>query len=481
MSKYNSGKNLFSLSLVWVMLMAPLVAVAQTRINMPKNKYDVREDVEIGNRYSAKVEQELPILRDLEATRYLENVGRRLVKAIPKEFQQPAFRYRFKIIDASDINAFALPGGSMYVNRGLIQVAKNEGEMAGVMAHEISHIALRHGTAQATKQKNPLNQVLGIGAVVLGGVLLGQTGAQLAKIGVASYYLKFSREFESQSDILGARIMAHAGYDPMDLANMFRTINQQSKGGRLPDFLNSHPNPGRRYERISNEAGFLKVSSNPIKYTRGFSRIKEKFQSLPRAKSMAKPKKEKESKRGRKTKRNNARNSAGDIAEMDNGRYSRNVQTPSTRTVNHYLGNVLRIRTPRNWRKFVGKDNVWFAPAGAYGIDGITHGIIVGLLKPQEKILKSATQSYVRRVLKSNAYLRQKTRLYKIKIRGRNAYRTLLSGRSPVTGSIEYAYIYTTQIRNKDMLYITTVAPSTDRRIYDRAFDNIIRSIRLYR
>ena len=129
----------------------PLATFGQTRISMPKNKYKVQDDIKIGREAAQQVEQQMPILNDAETTRYVQEVGRRLVDAIPSQFQQPAFQYNFSVVNARDINAFALPGGPMYVNRGMIEAAKNEGEMAGVMAHEISHVALRHATAQQTK------------------------------------------------------------------------------------------------------------------------------------------------------------------------------------------------------------------------------------------------------------------------------------------------------------------------------------------
>lgn len=139
-------------SLMFAILIVPIAAISQTQIKMPKNKYKVQDDVKIGAQASTEVEKQFPILNDGDATRYIERVGARLVSAIPTQFRQTAFEYRFKLVNASDINAFALPGGPMYVNRGMIESARNEGEMAGVMAHEISHVALRHATAQQTKQ-----------------------------------------------------------------------------------------------------------------------------------------------------------------------------------------------------------------------------------------------------------------------------------------------------------------------------------------
>src|SRR5688572_19208238 len=278
------GKSFFVASLIMTLAVLPLAA--QTRVKMPKNKYKVEDDVKVGRDASRKVEQQFPLLNDTQAERYVESVGERLVNAIPAEFRHPSFRYEFDVVNARDINAFALPGGPMYVNRGMIEAAKNEGEMAGVMAHEISHIALRHATAQATKQSSIGNQLGTIGLILGGAILGGQGGAQLGALGAQAWMTKYSREYETQADILGARIMADAGYDPRDLANMFQTIASQG-GGRGPEFLSSHPDPGNRYQKINQEAGYLNVSPNPIKLTREFSRVQERLRGMSRAPSMS--------------------------------------------------------------------------------------------------------------------------------------------------------------------------------------------------
>ena len=277
MRKYKASRNITVFVMMIAMMILPMTVMAQTRIKMPKNKYKVQDDVKIGQQASVEVEKQFPILNDRESTNYIERVGDRLARSIPREFQESQFQYSFKIVNARDINAFALPGGPMYVNRGMIEAAKTEGEMAGVMAHEISHVALRHGTANATKQSNPLNQILGIGAILGGAILGGQTGAAIGGTLYQGFMLKYSREYETQADILGARIMADASYDPRDLANMFKTIQQQSGGSGTPEFLSSHPNPSNRYEKINQEAELLRVSPNPIRNTAGFERIQAKF------------------------------------------------------------------------------------------------------------------------------------------------------------------------------------------------------------
>src|SRR5919106_765549 len=227
------------ISLVAIALM-PLSAIAQTQIKYHSNKYSVQDDVTLGRRAAQEVEQQFPLMRDSQVENYVEDVGRRLVSAIPSQFQHSEFQYNFRVVNARDINAFALPGGPMYVNRGMIQAARSEGEMAGVMAHEISHVALRHGTAQATKAQK---YALGAGiAGILGTILGGPAVGQIAQGTIGVYFLKFSREYETEADILGARIMANAGYDPRELAAMFQTIERQG-GGSGGGWFSSHPSP----------------------------------------------------------------------------------------------------------------------------------------------------------------------------------------------------------------------------------------------
>jgi predicted Zn-dependent protease len=169
-SSYLRIKKSFVSAIVLAIALTPLAALAQTKISYHSNKYKVTDDVQLGRQAANEVEQQMPLLRDSQVSSYVESVGQRLVAAIPPEFQHPEFRYYFRVVNARDINAFALPGGPMYVNRGMIEAARNEGEMAGVMAHELSHVALRHGTAQATKAGK---YQLGAGIAGILGTILG--------------------------------------------------------------------------------------------------------------------------------------------------------------------------------------------------------------------------------------------------------------------------------------------------------------------
>src|SRR5438128_9543991 len=227
--RLRSNMSWVSFLMAIAIVSTPLTSFAQTKIAYHGNRFKPADDIRLGRQAAAEAEQQFPLLRDAEVTAYVESVGRRLVAAIPSEFQHPEFRYYFKVLNARDINAFALPGGPMYVNRGMIEAARTEGEMAGVMAHELSHVALRHGTAQATKAQK---YAVGAGiAGILGTIFGGPAAGQLAQLPIGAYFLKYSREYETEADLLGARIMANAGYDPRDLANMFRTIEAQGGGG----------------------------------------------------------------------------------------------------------------------------------------------------------------------------------------------------------------------------------------------------------
>lgn len=464
MRKYNLGKSLAAIVLAWTIIMLPMAATvsAQTQIKMPKNKYKIQDDVKIGREGSAEAEKVFPIITDAQMSQYIENVGRKLVNAIPSQFQQSAFQYRFKIINARDINAFALPGGPMYINRGMIEAARNEGEMAGVMAHEIAHVALRHGTAQATQQSNPINQILGIGAILGGAILGGEAGAALGQQVYAGLLVyPNSRQAETEADILGSQILANAGYDPTDLANMFKTIEKESGGGG-PEWLSTHPNPQNRYENINRERQLLRVSNNPIKLTAGFERTQAKLRNMPRAQTMEEIQKNKQGQ-----------------TPTSNGKYESSVPLPSTRTRVFTAGNQIRMNVPTNWEEFPSESEIWFAPQGAYGNQGITHGAFLGVAKTQSRNLGDATQEYVNGVLQANNYLRARSDYQNTTISSRQGYAIQLAGTSPVTRRTEIVTVYTTLMRSGDLLYLITVTPENESRSYNTAFSNMVRSLRI--
>ncbi len=454
------------LALVAVALM-PLAALAQTPIKYRSNKYSIQDDVQLGRQAAQEVEQQMPLLRDGQVQNYVEDVGRRLVNAIPSQFQHSEFRYNFKVVNARDINAFALPGGPMFVNRGMIEAARTEGEMAGVMAHEIAHVALRHGTAQATKGQKYglLAGIAGIAGTILGGPGVGQ----LAQAPFAVYLLKFSREYETEADILGSQIMARAGYDPRDLANMFRTIQQQ--GGGSGGFLSSHPSPSDRYARINREAQMLQVTAGS-RDTREFQTIQQRLRGYGRAPSM------------QEIAQGGQRYPVGE----NTGNYPENrpvgrVEYPSSRYQNYSIFNGgLQVSVPGNWRQINDGNAVWFAPEGAYGqYNGqavYTHGTSFGVAQTNSRNLTSATQELLNGFAQGNANLRATGGSQRTTLDGRTAILSTLTNVNEATGRGENVRLITTQLRDGRILYMVAVAPQGERN-FENAFQNVFRSVRI--
>jgi len=272
-----------------ILSLAPCSAFAQTPIKPPKNNFTPQQDVELGAKAAAEIRQKCPIIEDEAIARYLTKLGDGLVAFAPSELNNPAFRYSFTPLNLKEINAFALPGGPMFVQRGMFEAAASEGEVVGVMAHELSHVLLRHGTANASKAQNPWLQLGQIAGAVGGAVVGGATGsviAQGSQFGLGTLLLRYSRDFEKQADLLGAQIMSRAGYDPRGLAHMFETIERESKGGSNPQWMSSHPNPGNRSVYIAKEASALTIGSPAD--SRQFEPMKAKFASLPAPRPRAK-------------------------------------------------------------------------------------------------------------------------------------------------------------------------------------------------
>ena len=462
--------------IAWIALVAialmPLSAIAQTQIKYHSNKYSVQDDVQLGRRAAQEVEQQYPLMRDGQVENFVANVGRRLVNAIPSQFQHSEFQYSFRVVNARDINAFALPGGPMFVNRGMIEAARSEGEMAGVMAHEISHVALRHGTAQATKSQK-YGLLAGI-AGIAGTILTGNQGVgQLAQAPFAVYILKFSREYETEADVLGAQIMARAGYDPRDLANMFRTIEQQGGGGG-GGFLSDHPSPSDRYARINKEAQMLRVGEG-LRDSREFASIQQRLRGYGRAPSMQ------EIAQGAQ---NGQRYPVGE----NTGNYPENrpvgrVEYPSTRFQNYSIFNGgVQVSVPGNWRQINDGQAVWFAPEGGYGqYNGqviYTHGTSFGVAQGSNRGLQSATQELINNFGRGNNNLRMSGSSQRATLDGRTALVSTLTNVNEATGRGENIRLITAQLRGGQILYMVAVVPQGERN-FENAFQQVFRSVRI--
>lgn len=234
-----------------VLAMAALAACAARQPGAPIepgfNLFSKEQDVQIGREAAAQVRQQFDVVDNQRLQDYVQRIGRRLAS------QQEAggFPYEFTLLNAKEINAFALPGGPTFFFSGLLLAAENEGQLAGVMAHEIAHVALRHGTNQVSKA-NLLQIPAAIAGAALGQGALGQVLQLGLGVGLNGLFLRYSREAENQADALGTHIMAGAGYNPIEMARFFEKLQGQGGPG-VPQFLSDHPNPGNRIKAVQAE------------------------------------------------------------------------------------------------------------------------------------------------------------------------------------------------------------------------------------
>jgi Zn-dependent protease with chaperone function len=447
-------------------------SAAQTRIVPPKNSFKPEQDVQLGQEAAEEVRQQMPLLNDEQVESYVERLGEQLVANIPEEMRQPAFKYSFEVVNLKEINAFALPGGPMFLNRGMLAAARTDGEVVGVMAHEISHVVLRHGTAQATKGQK--FQIGAIAGQILGAVVGGRTGsviAQGSQFGLGAYFLKFSREYERDADLLGAQIMARAGYDPRQMANMFETIEKQG-GSQGPEWLSSHPNPGNRYQAINKEADALKIarSSAPAG---GIEAIHARLNRLgPAISSEQAAREAQQRQRG-----------GGQRGQVGDGRVG-NPDPPSSQWRTYKPGEFMRISVPGNWQQIGSGNTVTYAPEGGYvqtrdGHSAFTHGIEVGVTQGNGGNLQQSTEQLLQSFARTNPDLRRQGGYQRTNMGGRQGLTTLLSNVSEVTGESEAVNLSTVQLQDGSILFMIGVAPEQDARQYLDVFNRVRQTMQL--
>ena len=214
----------------------------------------VNDEIALGRQAQQDVRRQVPEVRDQLVASYVASLGRRLAA----QADGPRYPYSFDVANLREINAFALPGGPIWIHRGAIEAAQTESQLAGVLAHEIAHIANRHAASQITK-----GTVANVGLGLLGSLLGGGTGAQIAQLGAGvaaqSVMMKFSRDAEREADLKGLAYMKRAGYDPRGMVEFLQVL--RARQGRDPHsvqtFFASHPAPGERVSRLQQEANRL--------------------------------------------------------------------------------------------------------------------------------------------------------------------------------------------------------------------------------
>jgi predicted Zn-dependent protease len=243
------------LAIVWLLLLTTSVAaVGPTQLKPGFNLFTRQQDVQLGRELAAQIRKNSTIVNDPTLNAYVNAIGKRL--AATPEARESGFTFTFEVVANPAINAHALPGGPMFINTGLLRAVDNEAQLAGAMAHEMSHVILRHGTSQASKVDLIQLPLALAGQMTDNGSLKGQLTQLGIDLGANSVLLKFSRTNESQADLMGTHLMAEAGYNPIQLAKFFGKLTEEDNVGAL-QFLADHPNPDNRSRAIRQEAARL--------------------------------------------------------------------------------------------------------------------------------------------------------------------------------------------------------------------------------
>lgn len=243
------------------------------------NFYSLDKEVALGRQLAAQVDRQAKFIDDPMITEYVNRVGQNLV--LHSDAKVP---FTIKVLDSDDVNAFALPGGFFYVNKGLILAADNEAEIAGVMAHEIGHVAARHGVEQESKAQ--LANFAMIPLIFMTGGLAA-IAYQAAQIGVPLAFLKFSRGAENEADMLGAEYMWAAGYDPAYFIAFFEKLEKKEKHkpGTLSKLFGTHPPTPDRIDNVKNLVARFPDRDEYVITTSEFSKVKNRLLALTNARA----------------------------------------------------------------------------------------------------------------------------------------------------------------------------------------------------
>ena len=436
--------------------MAPGVMLGVERLQFKPgfNLFSPQQDVQVGKESSAQVDKQMRLLNDPEVLRYVNSLGKTLASYAPNNTSD--YAWQFKIVNSTEINAFALPGGFIYVNRGAIEAAENEAQLAGVMAHESGHVVMRHGThmaSQAMLAQAPL--------AILGGIL-GQSGsltAQLAELGIGlgvnSLLLKNSRSAESEADEVGTYILYQAAYDPHAMAQFFQIIEKKYPQRTL-QFFSDHPNPENRIKDVDAEIAKLGPPRGSKTASPEFEATKRRLAVLPPPpKALGVPKAS-----------------------------TYQPPPPPSEHMIRFDGKVFALSYPDNWQVQQSEDGVALFPSGGMvtGPEGETaqaYGVAISHYRPQQGNwgLVDATQELAESMRQSNSTLRvvQQTGM---SLQGRSAVSVLLQSASPIEGQRETDHLVT--LRQGDyLLALIFIAPEGAFESYRPTFDKMLESIEL--
>jgi len=455
-----------------------------------------QQQVQLGLQAAQQVYQQMPVLPDNSAlTQYVRQLGEKLVAVIPQQYSWP---YEFHVIPQKEINAFALPGGQIFINVGTITAASDEAELAGVMAHEMSHVYMQHSAKQAGKTQTT-SLIAGIAGAILGATTGGVWG-QLAQAGIQfgaqGIILKYSREDEAQADAVGAIIMYKAGYNPKAMADFFQRLAEQ--GGEPPQFLSDHPNPGNREQAIKQEiAGWP-----PKNYQTTSAAFKSAHAEAQRAKVYTAEQISAGAKSGewaRLNKQNGAvfappagyavsQNASADPPTSSAGPVPLESVLPSSKMVKSNVG-IVTISRPENWQVTKpnpqGMSEQIAPPAGVTG-NSIGYGVIIDAAKPpsgQSMSIDQATQALVSAMQSGGNDLQPVGDAQPIKVAGVEGRSLELQSTSPFPDDNgqtqkERDWLVTVPRPDGTVAYFVFVSPESQFNRFKPTFDRMLKSVK---
>ena len=448
--------------MVLVVLAASAVtpAVAQrTELRPGWNMFSPQQDIQLGKQAANDAERKLPMCNLPKVDEYLTQLGKKLVAHLNTNGVE--YPWEFHCVNDRSINAFALPGGYVFVNRGAIEAADNEAELAAVMAHELSHVALRHGTNQATKAEAAQAGV-GIFGAIFGGSTGGALLTQLGSFTAGGVLLKYSRSAETQADVMGTQVLYDSGYDPRAMAQFFEKLNEKSKGKNPPEFFSDHPSPDHRVERVDEEIDKLGgPPPNARRDTPEFEAAKRAVMALPVVSKSSRA--------------------------AATGKSPSGPPPAPSGTFTTYKNSGLSLKYPDNWKKFGGDESgATFGPEGGVVDDGSGHGALaygltVGTSKGQgstgdSSALETATRQVISQLQQANPNMKVTREPQSVTLNNEPALSTYLSNDSPGGGQ-ETDWLITVG-RPQGLVYFVCTAPEKEFEDYHKTFGNILDSVR---
>lgn len=471
-----------SRTLIVALLVAalPLASLAQSEPLLPDpGKTLSRETQEkLGLQAVAEVYKQMPVLPDSSpVTRYVQELGRKLQAAIPASQTWP---YQFHVIPQKEINAFALPGGPIFINIGTIQAAANEAELAGVMAHEMSHIYMQHSAKQIAKAQWT-GLIAGLAGAVTGDSALGGLARAGIQFGAGTVLMHYSRKDEAQADSVGAIIAYKTGYDPKAMADFFATLEKKYGNGG-PQFLSDHPNPGNRETAVQKE-----VQNWPPKQylasSSGFARAREEAGAIKAysAEEIAQGTKQgiwaQQNRRSGATPANLPATSGDDLSDVSFPQVQPSDSFAEARR------NDFTIEYPDNWRASGDANSFLIAPPAGVSQSGIAYGVIIGAAPGASGSLDEATHQVIENILKDNPGMRGSEEIHPVEISGQRGRSVYLSGKSPVQQNgqalLERDWLVTLQHPQGGLMYLVFVAPENDFHRLGPVYKRMLESLKL--